>query len=51
MAELKTHVEKAKSSGLAKAEIIDTTNVVVGNWVRMKPPVFRALQMFSPSRS
>jgi len=36
MAELKTHVEKAKSSGLAKAEIIDTTNVVVGNWVRMK---------------
>ncbi len=36
MFELGTYAEKAKSLGLSRAEIIDTKNVVVGNWVRLK---------------
>lgn len=31
-----TYAEKAESLGVSKAEIIDTKNVVVGNWVRLK---------------
>jgi predicted metal-binding protein len=31
-----TYAEKARSLGLSRAEIIDTMNVVVGNWVRLK---------------
>ena len=33
MFELETYAEKGKSLGLSRAEIIDTKNVVVGNWV------------------
>jgi predicted metal-binding protein len=36
MSELDNYPEKAKSLGVSRAEIIDTNNVVVGNWVRLK---------------
>lgn len=36
MLRLDTYAEKAKSLGVSKAKIIDTENVVVGNWVRLK---------------
>jgi predicted metal-binding protein len=36
MTKLDSYAEKAKSLGISKAEIVDTRNVVVGNWVRLK---------------
>lgn len=36
MQKLDTYAEKAKSLGASKAEIINTKNVVMGNWVRLK---------------
>jgi predicted metal-binding protein len=36
MMRLDSYAEKAKSLGVSKAEIVDTGNVVVGNWVRLK---------------
>jgi predicted metal-binding protein len=36
MPKLDAYAEKAKSLGVSRAEIIDTRNVVVGNWVRLK---------------
>ncbi len=36
MRKLETYAEKARSLGVSRAEIIDTENVVVENWVRLK---------------
>jgi len=36
MSKLDSYAEKAKSLGVSKAEIIDTGNVVVAHWVRLK---------------
>jgi len=36
MLKLGIYEEKAKSLGVSKAEIINTKNVVLGNWVRLK---------------
>jgi predicted metal-binding protein len=36
MRKLETYAEKARSLGMSRAEIIDTRNVVVENWVRLK---------------
>ncbi len=36
MPRLDSYAEKAKSLGVSKAEIIDTGNVVVAHWVRLK---------------
>jgi len=36
MVKLDTYMERARSLGACKAEIISTENVVVGNWVRLK---------------
>lgn len=36
MQESDTYTEKARSLGVSKAEIIETKNVVVENWVRLK---------------
>jgi predicted metal-binding protein len=36
MMRLDSYAEKAKSLGVSTAEIVDTRNVVVGNWVRLK---------------
>jgi predicted metal-binding protein len=36
MTKLDSYAEKAKSLGISKTEIVNTRNVVVGNWVRLK---------------